>query len=86
MTARYFGPCRAGLHPEFGWGDPCMNDASEYVGVDSPVAGLRIGDTFQPAETLMKLCTDHADAAEQMDGYRRRSLLVIPYEPPAVTS
>jgi len=83
--AKYYGPCRAGLHPEFGWGTPCLNDAVEYVGVDSPTVGLQVGDAFLPAETLMKLCTDHAAEAEQMDGYHHRSPLIIPIERP-VTS
>ena len=79
--AEYYGPCRAGLHPEFGWGTPCLNDATEYVGVDSPTVGVRYGDTFLPAESLMRLCSDHAAFAELLPGFHSRK----PLAPPALT-
>lgn len=70
----YYGPCRAGLHPEFGWGKPCMSDATEYVSV-SITAGDFAG------ESLMRLCAAHATAAEQLPGFQSRK----PLEPPALT-
>ena len=88
MTERtYFGPCRAGLHPEFGWGEPCQGDAAEYVSVDCPVVGL-ISDgvpvRFDPAETLMRPCPDHALLAEQLPGFNSRRPLTVPYTSPVV--
>lgn len=86
MTPRtYFGPCRAGLYKEFGWGEPCLNDASEMVSIDSPVAGLVTEAGFSPGETLMKLCGEHALFAAGMDGFNYARPLTVPYEPPVVT-
>lgn len=75
MSAKYYGPCRAGLHPEFGWGTPCLNDATEYVEVTSPTVGLQVGDAFFGAETLMRLCVNHASNAETMPGFISRKPL-----------
>lgn len=69
MTAKYFGPCRAGLHPELGWGTPCLNDASEYVEVFEHVAA----DIERT--TLMRLCGDHSTLAEKVPGFQSRRLL-----------
>lgn len=75
MTPRYFGPCRAGLHPEFGWGQPCMNDASEYVEVHEHVAA----DIERT--TLMRLCGEHSTLAEKVPGFHSRK----PLGPSALT-
>lgn len=84
MTAqKYFGPCRAGLHPEFGWGTPCLNDATEYVEVHSrPAADVSVA-------TLMRLCAGHAGTSEQLAGFHSRKPLgpqSLMYDRPAVTS
>lgn len=72
---RYFGPCRAGLHPEFGWGQPCMNDASEYVEVCAqPAPDVLVS-------TLMRLCDGHALLAEELAGFNSRK----PLGPSALT-
>jgi hypothetical protein len=72
MTARYYGPCRAGLHPEFGWGRPCLDDASEYVEVYSrPAADVEVS-------SLMRLCADHAVLASLLPGFHSRKPLAAP--------
>lgn len=82
MTDRYYGPCRAGLHPEFGWGKPCLLDATEYVEVVTEAAEwLR--------STLMRLCANHATEAEQLPGFHSRKPLgpeALTYERPEVQS
>jgi len=73
--AKYYGPCRAGLHPEFGWGTPCLNDATEYVEIHSqPAADVGVTD-------LMRLCPDHAALAELLPGFHSRE----PLAPSALT-
>lgn len=73
MPNPYFGPCRAGLHPEFGWGEPCQGEAAEFVSVHSP-----------DGETLIYLCTDHAVQAERLPGFSYRLALAPPATPPVV--
>lgn len=75
MTPRYFGPCRAGLHPEFGWGQPCMNDASEYVEIHATHT-LDVN-----VSTMMRLCANHATLAEKVPGFYSRK----PLGPSALT-
>jgi hypothetical protein len=72
---RYYGPCRAGLHPEFGWGTPCLNDATEYVEVHTqPSADVLVS-------SLMRLCSDHSVLASLLVGFHSRK----PLAPPALT-
>ena len=81
--AKYYGPCRAGLHPEFGWGTPCLNDAVEYVEVHGqPAADVHV-------TSLMRLCADHAAFAELLPGFHSRKPLAPPaldYPRPEVSS
>lgn len=75
LKRRYYGPCRAGLHPEFGWGKPCLEDATDYVEVHEHIAP----DIDRTA--LMRLCPDHTIAAVLLPGFHSRK----PLEPPALT-
>jgi hypothetical protein len=69
-----FGPCNSGQHPEFGWGQPCPNDATEYVSVSRDAGDFT-------CRTLMRLCGDHAEQATELDGFGWRE----PLRPGAVT-
>lgn len=74
LKPRYYGPCRAGLHPEFGWGTPCLEDATDYVEV-------RTEDAEWQRSTLMRLCPDHTIAAALLPGFHSRK----PLGPDALT-